>query len=77
MMQQSVFYNLTIPVVIENITGEDTGRRELVDILVSDDTFETSSILNGRKPPPFFFNASGLNPCEEFLHSRSYTTWFD
>ena len=73
MTRMGSFNTFTSNVAVEHITGEDTGYRELVDVQITDENFETQSLFKGVRPAVFFFNRSGKNPCDEFLERHRYT----
>jgi hypothetical protein len=74
----SIFHQFQSQVVIENLIGEDVGRRDLLDIQITNENFETESLTKGFKRPVFRFNGSGLSPCEQFMRNRQhYSNMFE
>lgn len=73
----SHFLTLNSRKTFHEIKGEDMGSRELLDIFVTDENLETTSLLQGEKPPRFYFNRTGRSPCEEIMSERSYADHFE
>lgn len=74
MMHSGSFFmsHIALPVTTHHIKGEDLGHRRLVDILVTDENLETTSLMQSMEPLHVSFSASGLSPCEEFMLKRQH-----
>lgn len=70
MYMGGIMGSYTTQVTTQNILAEDLGDRQLVDILVTDENMETTSLVKEGQVLSFAFNKSGLSECEEYLLKR-------
>ncbi len=73
MMNMNMFGSHTFPVTTKKILAEDLGDRQLMDVLVTDEDLQTTSLLRDGESFSFLVNNSGLSECEEYLlRQRQY-----
>lgn len=72
----SRFFTLRSNITNHEIKGEDMGQRHLLDILITDENLETTSIL--KEPMKFHFTSSGRSPCEEMMEKyNQYSSHYE